>query len=42
MLAATGIAIFLIPLLFVVVERLAGRERAHQPKGGVSAAGEHP
>jgi len=27
MLAATGIAIFLIPVLFVVVERLAGAER---------------
>jgi HAE1 family hydrophobic/amphiphilic exporter-1 len=42
MLAATGIAIFLIPLLFVVVERLAGRERAHQPQGSVSPAGEQP
>src|SRR5207249_9975540 len=27
MLAATGIAIFLIPVLFVVVERLSGAER---------------
>jgi HAE1 family hydrophobic/amphiphilic exporter-1 len=41
MLAATGIAIFLIPLLFVVVERLAGRERAH-PQGGLSPTGEQP
>jgi HAE1 family hydrophobic/amphiphilic exporter-1 len=29
MLAATGIAIFLIPVLFVVVERLSGAERRH-------------
>jgi multidrug efflux pump len=29
MLAATGIAIFLIPLLFVVIERLSGAERRH-------------
>jgi HAE1 family hydrophobic/amphiphilic exporter-1 len=27
MLAATGIAIFIIPVLFVVVERLSGHER---------------
>jgi hypothetical protein len=27
MLAATGIAIFIIPVLFVLVERLAGAER---------------
>jgi HAE1 family hydrophobic/amphiphilic exporter-1 len=42
MLAATGIAIFLIPLLFVVVERLAGRERARPPQGAVSPAGDQP
>ncbi len=42
MLAATGIAVFVIPLLFVVVERLAGRERAHRPQGGLSPAGEQP
>jgi multidrug efflux pump subunit AcrB len=42
MLAATGIAIFLIPLLFVVVERLAGRERQHQPQSSPSTAGEQP
>jgi len=29
MLAATGLAIFLIPALFVVVERIAGAERRH-------------
>jgi HAE1 family hydrophobic/amphiphilic exporter-1 len=29
MLAATGIAIFIIPVLFVLVERLAGAERRH-------------
>jgi HAE1 family hydrophobic/amphiphilic exporter-1 len=42
MLAATGIAIFLIPLLFVVVERLAGRERKPLPEGGLSPAGGQP
>jgi HAE1 family hydrophobic/amphiphilic exporter-1 len=31
MLAASGIAIFIIPVLFVVVERLAGAERRHAP-----------
>src|SRR5262249_46911078 len=30
MLAATGIAIFLIPVLFVSIERLSGAERAHR------------
>jgi HAE1 family hydrophobic/amphiphilic exporter-1 len=40
MLAATGIAIFIIPLLFVVIERRAGRERAREPQGGPSPAGE--
>ena len=29
MLAATGLAVFLIPVLFVVVERLSGAERRH-------------
>jgi HAE1 family hydrophobic/amphiphilic exporter-1 len=29
MLAATGLAVFLIPVLFVVVERLSGHERRH-------------
>jgi HAE1 family hydrophobic/amphiphilic exporter-1 len=39
MLAATGIAIFMIPVLFVVVERLSGaeRKRAAEPGGGASA-----
>jgi hydrophobic/amphiphilic exporter-1 (mainly G- bacteria), HAE1 family len=31
MLAATGIAIFLVPALFVLVERLAGAERRERP-----------
>jgi multidrug efflux pump subunit AcrB len=31
MLAATGIAIFLVPALFVLVERLAGTERRQRP-----------
>jgi len=31
MLAATGIAIFLIPVLFVAVQRLSGAERRHAP-----------
>jgi len=31
MLAATGIAIFLIPVLFVAIERLSGAERRHAP-----------
>jgi len=31
MLAATGLAIFIIPVLFVVVERLSGAERRHTP-----------
>jgi len=30
MLAATGIAIFIIPVLFVLVERLANRRRARE------------
>jgi HAE1 family hydrophobic/amphiphilic exporter-1 len=33
MLAATGIAIFLIPALFVLIERLAGTERRQAAKG---------
>ena len=40
MLAATGIAIFIIPLLFVVIERRAGKERTAQSHGGPSPAGE--
>jgi HAE1 family hydrophobic/amphiphilic exporter-1 len=39
MLAATGIAIFLIPVLFVVVERLAGAKRPSSESGS-AAAGE--
>jgi multidrug efflux pump len=37
MLAATGLAIFIIPLLFVIVERLA---RAERRKGGAAEAPE--
>jgi len=40
MLAATGIAIFIIPLLFVVIERRAGKERTVQSHGGSAPAGE--
>src|SRR2546422_2577085 len=40
MLAATGIAVFIIPVLFVVVERLGGAERSRHPQGGPSPAGE--
>jgi len=41
MLAATGIAIFLIPALFVVVERLSGAERktGASPEGGGAVEG---
>jgi HAE1 family hydrophobic/amphiphilic exporter-1 len=41
MLAATGIAIFLIPVLFVVVERLGGaeRRRASPPAAATTPAG---
>ena len=41
MLAATGIAVFLIPALFVVVQRLAGaeRRRASTPETAATAAG---
>ena len=38
MLAATGIAIFLIPVLFVAVERLAGAERRHARAAEPAAA----
>jgi hydrophobic/amphiphilic exporter-1 (mainly G- bacteria), HAE1 family len=33
MVVATGLAIFLIPVLFVVVERLSGAERRQRPQG---------
>jgi len=39
MLAATGIAIFIIPLLFVLIERRAGKGRAHTPQGGPTPGG---
>ena len=46
MLAATGIAIFIIPVLFVVVERLAGdgapaRRRGHARPRGRAMSGTH-
>jgi HAE1 family hydrophobic/amphiphilic exporter-1 len=34
MVVATGLAIFLIPVLFVVVERLSGAERRQRRQGG--------
>jgi HAE1 family hydrophobic/amphiphilic exporter-1 len=39
MLAATGIAIFLIPALFVMVEKLAGKGKAKVPEAAPAAAG---
>jgi HAE1 family hydrophobic/amphiphilic exporter-1 len=40
MIAATGLAIFLIPALFVVFERLAGAERKHARRApAISAPG---
>jgi multidrug efflux pump len=42
MLAATGLAIFVIPVLFVVVERLGGAERAgHTPPPAEPVEGGH-
>ncbi len=38
MLAATGIAIFLIPALFVMVEKLAPRDEDEGSAGAASAA----
>ena len=40
MLAATGIAIFLIPTLFVVVERVAGAERGRETARAAAPASE--
>ncbi|PYQ49006.1 MAG: hypothetical protein DMF78_19780, partial [Acidobacteria bacterium] len=41
MLAATGIAVFLIPVLFVAVERLSGAERRHAaPRESAAAPSE--
>ena len=41
MLAATGIAIFLIPVLFVAIERLSGAERRRaSPPDAASAPAE--
>ncbi|HLX07197.1 MAG TPA: multidrug efflux RND transporter permease subunit [Thermoanaerobaculia bacterium] len=42
MLAATGFAIFLIPVLFVVVERISGAERRQRPKGEGPPPGDGP
>ncbi len=41
MLAATGLAIFIIPVLFVIFERLAGAERKHARRGAASAGPGH-
>ena len=38
MLAATGLAIFLIPALFVLVERIAGKGKAKESAPGAAAA----
>jgi hypothetical protein len=37
MLAATGLAIFIIPMLYVAVERLAGAEKRRPAGGGGEA-----
>jgi HAE1 family hydrophobic/amphiphilic exporter-1 len=42
MLAATGLAIFLIPVLFVVVERISGSERKQAERRGGPPRGEEP
>ncbi len=42
MLAATGFAIFLIPVLFVVVERLSGAERRQRQNGEGPPPGDGP
>jgi HAE1 family hydrophobic/amphiphilic exporter-1 len=39
MLAATGLAIFLIPTLFVMVEKIAGKGKVKSPAAGAAAAG---
>jgi HAE1 family hydrophobic/amphiphilic exporter-1 len=41
MLAATGIAIFIIPALFVGVERLSGAKRHTPPAGDASTGAAH-
>jgi len=41
MTAATGLAIFIIPALYVVVERLAGGEKKHAARGAAPAPGGH-
>ncbi len=38
MLAATGLAIFLIPPLFVIVEKIAGKGKAKTKEGAPAAA----
>jgi HAE1 family hydrophobic/amphiphilic exporter-1 len=39
MLAATGLAIFLIPALFVLVEKIARKDKPGKAKEGAVAAG---
>jgi len=41
MTAATGLAIFIIPALYVVVERRAGGEKKHAARGAAPAPGGH-
>jgi len=41
MSAATGLAIFIIPALFVFVEKLSGAEKEHKAAPGASPEGGH-
>ena len=42
MLAATGIAIFMIPVTFYVVEKISGKKAADKPAApGVASGGDH-
>ncbi len=43
MLAATGIAIFMIPVTFYVVEKISGKKGDHKPPAATAAApgGDH-
>jgi HAE1 family hydrophobic/amphiphilic exporter-1 len=42
MLAATAIAIFIIPLLFVLVERLSGAQKRHEEGRAENRGGDLP
>jgi HAE1 family hydrophobic/amphiphilic exporter-1 len=41
MIAATGIAIFIIPVLFVLVERLSGAEKRRREGEAAAPSSEH-